>query len=79
MTRSSDAPRAVGTRAQVWHGTARHTSGGLTRTDLRKNKSGHIVSRKASDAAKRDGLARLARAGYAPFAKGSTKVRRTRA
>ena len=39
---------AVGSRASVWHGNARHTSGGLTRSDLKKNKHGRIVSIKAS-------------------------------
>ena len=36
----------VGSRAQVWHGTAYKTSGGLTKKDLTKNKHGHIVSAK---------------------------------
>ena len=35
----------VGSRAQVWHGTAYKTSGGLTKTNLIKNKSGRIVSK----------------------------------
>jgi len=40
---------AVGSRAQVWHGTAKHTSGGLYKKDLKKNKkTGRIVSKKAS-------------------------------
>jgi len=43
----------VGSRAQVFHGNARKTSGGLTRKDLMKNKRGNIVSRRARDAAKR--------------------------
>jgi fructose-1,6-bisphosphatase len=37
----------VGSRAQVWHGTAYKTAGGshgLTRSQLRQNKSGEIVS-----------------------------------
>jgi len=38
--------RAVGSKAQVWHGSARHTSGGLTRKDLMKTKKGRIVSRR---------------------------------
>ncbi len=29
-----DFERMVGSRAQVWHGTAHHTSGGLTKSDL---------------------------------------------
>ena len=39
----ADKP-AVGSRAQVWHGNAKHTSGGLTKSDLMKNKYGRIVS-----------------------------------
>jgi hypothetical protein len=38
--------RASGSKAQVWHGTAKHTPGGLTRKDLMKTKKGRIVSRK---------------------------------
>jgi hypothetical protein len=45
------------------HGTAHHTSGGLTRKDLKYNKAGRIVSRKASEAGKK-ALKRLERAGY---------------
>jgi hypothetical protein len=52
----------VGSRAQVWHGTAKHTSGGLTKTQLMMNKSGRIVSRKKHASAKRDN--RLVKAGY---------------
>ena len=52
----------TGTRAQVWHGTARHTSGGLTKSDLMKNKAGRIVSRKKHHSAKKDN--RLVKAGY---------------
>jgi len=37
---------SVGSKAQVWHGTAAHTSGGLTRKDLMKTKKGRIVSKK---------------------------------
>ena len=37
---------ASGSKAQVWHGSAKHTSGGLTRKDLMKTKKGRIVSRK---------------------------------
>lgn len=35
-----------GSKAQVWHGSAKHTSGGLTRKDLMKTKRGRIVSKK---------------------------------
>ena len=54
---------AVGTKAQVFHGTAKHTSGGLTRKDLMKNKKGRIVSRRKNAAGKK-ALARLRKAGY---------------
>jgi len=36
----------VGTRAQVWHKTAKKTSGGLIKKDLMKNKHGRIVSKR---------------------------------
>lgn len=52
----------VGSRAQVWHGTAKKTSGGLTRKDLLKNKAGRIVSKKKHFTAKKD--KRLVKAGY---------------
>lgn len=38
--------KAVGSKAQVFHGTAMHTSGGLHKDDLMKNKGGRIVSKK---------------------------------
>lgn len=44
---------AVGSRAQVFHGTAKHTSGGLKQDDLFR-KNGRIVSKKASAAAKKN-------------------------
>lgn len=54
--------KAIGSRAQVMHGTAHHTSGGLTKSDLKMNKWGRIVSRKKSAKAKKD--KRLEKAGY---------------
>jgi hypothetical protein len=48
--------RAVGSRAQVMHGTAHHTSGGLTKKALKYNKSGKIVSARKSKTAKSKGL-----------------------
>ena len=54
--------KATGSRAEVFHGNARHTSGGLTRNDLKMNKRGEIVSVKASNRAKREN--RLEKAGY---------------
>ena len=53
----------VGSKAQVFHGTAKHTSGGLTKSDLVKNKHGRIVSRKKMMAGKK-ALKYLTRKGY---------------
>jgi len=52
----------IGTRAQVWHGTAYKTTGGLTKNDLMQNKAGRIVSRAKHNTAKRE--KRLVKAGY---------------
>lgn len=52
----------VGTRAQVWHGTAYKTSGGLKKAHLMQNRSGRIVSEKKHNSAKRDN--RLVKSGY---------------
>ena len=54
---------AVGTKAQVWHGTAKHTSGGLKKSDLMKTRKGRIVSKKKHAAGKK-ALGRLRKAGY---------------
>jgi len=53
---------AEGSRAMVWHGTAHHTVGGLTRKNLLKNKWGKIVSARKHKTAKRE--KRLEKAGY---------------
>jgi hypothetical protein len=52
----------VGSRAQVWHGTAFKTSGGLTKDNLYKNKTGRIVSKNKHLSAKKE--KRLEKAGY---------------
>lgn len=51
----------IGSRAQVMHGTAKKTSGGLEKGDLAYNKSGSIVSKKKSLEAKKseNGLLKL--------------------
>jgi hypothetical protein len=54
---------AVGTKAQVWHGSAKHTSGGLTRSHLMKTKKGRIVSKKKHALGKKS-LKNLKKAGY---------------
>jgi hypothetical protein len=56
-----------GSRAQVWHGTAWKTEGGLEKKDLMKNKNGRIVSVKKHKTAKRE--KRLEKAGWG-FKKG---------
>ena len=52
----------IGTRAQVWHGTAFKTTGNLNKNDLMQNKAGRIVSRAKHNSAKRE--KRLVKAGY---------------
>ena len=54
--------QTIGTRAQVWHGTAKKTSGGLTKSDLMQNKAGRIVSRAKHNTAKKE--MRLVKHGY---------------
>jgi len=54
--------KASGTRAEVYHGKAKHTSGGLHKKDLVHNKSGKIVSKNASMAARKNN--NLVKAGY---------------
>jgi hypothetical protein len=54
--------QAVGSRAQVMHGTADHTSGGLKKGDLKMNKWGRIVSRAKSAKAKKEN--RLSKLGF---------------
>lgn len=44
--------KTEGSRAEVMHGTAKRTSGGLTKGDLKYNKWGSIVSRKKSSLAR---------------------------
>jgi hypothetical protein len=55
----------IGSRAQVWHGTAYKTAGGLTKNDLHMNKNGRIVSKKKHQTAKKE--KRLEKHGF--FAK----------
>lgn len=52
----------MGSRAQVWHGTAYKTSGGLTKHHLMQNKAGRIVSKDKHMTAKKE--RRLVKAGY---------------
>jgi hypothetical protein len=52
----------MGSRAQVWHGTAYKTSGGLKKSDLLQNKNGRLVSKAKHETAKKE--KRLVKAGY---------------
>ena len=52
----------IGSRAQVMHGNAKMTGGGLRKKDLTYNNSGKIVSKKMSKLAKKE--MRLQKAGY---------------
>ena len=51
-----------GSRAQVYHGTAYKTTGGLKKSNLLQNKHGRIVSKKKHTTAKRE--KRLQKHGY---------------
>ena len=55
--------KSSGSRAEVWHGTAKHTSGGLEKKDLMQNKNGRIVSRAKHNSAKKE--MRLLKYGFA--------------
>ena len=54
--------KCVGTRAEVGHGTAYKTSGGLIKSKLLHNKHGRWVSKSLSTRAKKE--RRLEKAGY---------------
>ena len=51
-----------GSRAQVWHGTAYKTPGGLVKSELIFNKHGRVVSAKKHATAKKEN--RLRKYGY---------------
>lgn len=56
----------VGSRAQVWHGTAKKTAGGLKKKDLMMH-NGRIVSRRAHEIAKKTYKKRFGDKMAAPF------------
>ena len=76
--------KAEGTRAEVFHGTAKHTSGNLKKSDLMQNKKGRIVSVKKYNSAKKE--MRLLKHGYGTkkgkfgfvLTNGKTKKRQSR-
>jgi hypothetical protein len=61
--KGSSTGRVIGSRAQVWHGTASHTAGGLTRDKLMMNKRGRIVS-KARHALGQSAIKHLEKSGH---------------
>lgn len=63
----------IGSRAQVWHGTAYKTSGGLNKTELLQTQRGRIVSRAKHNTAKKEN--RLLAHGYG-FTKGKFGTKR---
>ena len=73
MAQTQNVP-AVGSKAMVWHGNAKHTPGGLTRKDLMKTKKGRIVSKK-KHAAGLKAIKKLFAKGYKPK-KGTFKLMR---
>ena len=52
-----------GSRAEVWHGTAKKTSGGLSKSHLMMNKHGRIVSRRKHASGKKS-IKHLVKLGY---------------
>ena len=64
--------KRIGSHAEVWHGTAHHTSGGLTKADLMKNKNGRIISKKKYELGKK--MYRLNKAKMAYHYKKATPI-----
>ena len=54
--------KLIGSRAEVYHGTAFKTAGGLEKKDIMMNKNGRIVSVKKHKTAKKE--KRLEKHGY---------------
>ena len=57
---------ATGSRRMVWNGSAKHTSGGLTKDKLMLNARGRIVSIAKHNFGKSKGFDYLKKAGYEP-------------
>lgn len=68
----TDKIPAVGSKLMVFRGLAKHTSGGLTRKQLVKNKHGKIVSKRQQTAGKK-AIKRLFSLGFKPK-KGTFKL-----
>merc|ERR1719225_1705088 len=52
--RVSKIAKGRGAKARVFRGTKAKTSGGLKKSDLKKNKNGKVVSKKSSDRGKKN-------------------------
>merc|ERR1711948_63206 len=70
--KKSVVARGRGARARVFSGKKAKTVGGLTKDGLTRNKSGRVVSRKASAAAKK----KFASSGLAAWGKAVSKARK---
>ena len=66
--------RTIGSRRQVWNGTAIKTSGGLTKAHLKKNKRGRIVSIRKSNMAKK----KYKSSGFSKYKKTAAQMRELR-
>merc|ERR1719341_1343320 len=53
--KKSKVAKGRGAKARVFLGTKERTSGGLKKSDLTKNRDGKVVSKRASDRAKKTG------------------------
>merc|ERR1712125_292178 len=53
MMKKSVIAKGKRAKSSVFKGTKEKTSGGLKKSDLKKNKAGKVVSKKASDRAKK--------------------------
>jgi len=61
----TDEIKTIGSKAEVFHGTAKKTSGGIVRAGLVKNRHGRIVSRK-KQALGRKSIKHLFALGFKP-------------
>merc|ERR1711875_53742 len=68
----SKIARGKRAKSSVFRGTKEKTSGGLKKSDLCKSKTGKIVSKKASEAAKK----RFKKTGLGKFAEAVSKARK---
>ena len=63
--------KATGSRAEVMHGAAKTTTGGLTKSKLTKGKDGSIKSKAMKKRGKEDHLKKLGTDGFQALSKDS--------